>query len=230
MAGRRFLLAVVLLCGGPARDLDRAVAPAGPGRPQIHPDRPPVPDRSLARRGSRHGPASALPRADRGGRADRCAVFAGRGPGHLANRRPGGGGPGLAGASLPVLRPHAIALRRADRLHGGRDLRPLAGPRGGRSRHAERQPRAALHAALLCAGVPSRIRTGDWRPALAAGLAGGVGYLARPEAILAPAALGLAWLFTMTAARGTSEPRSPLGLCRPWALVLRWCSSAAMPW
>ena len=39
------------------------------------------------------------------------------------------------------------------------------------------------------------LRTGDWRPALAAGLAGGVGYLARPEAILAPAALGLAWVF-----------------------------------
>ena len=38
------------------------------------------------------------------------------------------------------------------------------------------------------------LRTGDWRPALAAGLAGGVGYLARPEAILAPAALGLAWV------------------------------------
>jgi len=39
------------------------------------------------------------------------------------------------------------------------------------------------------------IRTGNWRPALAAGLAGGAGYLARPEAILAPAALGLAWVF-----------------------------------
>ena len=39
------------------------------------------------------------------------------------------------------------------------------------------------------------MRTADWRPALAAGLAGGVGYLARPEAILAPAALGLAWVF-----------------------------------
>jgi len=38
------------------------------------------------------------------------------------------------------------------------------------------------------------LRTGDWRPALVAGLAGGVGYLARPETILAPAALGLAWV------------------------------------
>ncbi len=39
------------------------------------------------------------------------------------------------------------------------------------------------------------LRTGDWRPALAAGLVGGVGYLARPEVILAPAALGLAWVY-----------------------------------
>jgi len=39
------------------------------------------------------------------------------------------------------------------------------------------------------------LRTSDWRPALAAGLAGGVGYLARPEVILAPAALGLAWVY-----------------------------------
>ena len=40
------------------------------------------------------------------------------------------------------------------------------------------------------------MRNGDWRPALAAGLAGGLGYLARPEAILAPVALGLAWSYT----------------------------------
>ena len=39
------------------------------------------------------------------------------------------------------------------------------------------------------------MRTGDWRQAFAAGLAGGMGYLARPEAILAPVALGLAWGF-----------------------------------
>jgi hypothetical protein len=38
------------------------------------------------------------------------------------------------------------------------------------------------------------VRTTSWRLALAAGAAGGVGYLARPEALLAPAAVGLAWI------------------------------------
>ncbi len=41
------------------------------------------------------------------------------------------------------------------------------------------------------------LRSASWRIALAAGLAGGVGYLARPEVILAPIALGLAWAFTV---------------------------------
>jgi hypothetical protein len=41
------------------------------------------------------------------------------------------------------------------------------------------------------------LRTGNWRPALGAGLAGGIGYLARPEAILAPLAIGLAWVVSM---------------------------------
>jgi hypothetical protein len=40
------------------------------------------------------------------------------------------------------------------------------------------------------------LRSGDWRLALAAGLAGGVGYLARPEAALAPLAVSLAWVYT----------------------------------
>jgi 4-amino-4-deoxy-L-arabinose transferase-like glycosyltransferase len=38
------------------------------------------------------------------------------------------------------------------------------------------------------------LRRGQWRPALLAGLAGGVGYLARPEVVLAPLALCLAWV------------------------------------
>jgi len=46
------------------------------------------------------------------------------------------------------------------------------------------------------------IREVGWKPALASGLAGGVGFLARPEAILAPAAVGLAWL--VHAVRGGS--------------------------
>jgi hypothetical protein len=51
---------------------------------------------------------------------------------------------------------------------------------------------------LLCIVVSLRygaaaIAARDWRPALASGLAGGIGYLARPEAILAPLAICLAW-------------------------------------
>jgi hypothetical protein len=38
------------------------------------------------------------------------------------------------------------------------------------------------------------LRTSDWRIALASGLAAGLGYLARPEVALVPAALGLTWL------------------------------------
>lgn len=41
------------------------------------------------------------------------------------------------------------------------------------------------------------MRQTGWRYALAAGLSGGIGYLARPEAILAPAALVLAWAFSL---------------------------------
>jgi 4-amino-4-deoxy-L-arabinose transferase-like glycosyltransferase len=41
------------------------------------------------------------------------------------------------------------------------------------------------------------LRTGDWRPALGTGLVAGLGYLARPEVILAPIAIGLAWLLTI---------------------------------
>jgi hypothetical protein len=45
------------------------------------------------------------------------------------------------------------------------------------------------------------MRDADWSFALASGLAGGVGFLARPEAILAPAAVGLAWLVRATRGR-----------------------------
>ena len=38
------------------------------------------------------------------------------------------------------------------------------------------------------------LRTADWRVALGSGLAAGLGYLARPEVILVPAAIGLTWL------------------------------------
>jgi hypothetical protein len=43
----------------------------------------------------------------------------------------------------------------------------------------------------LAAGA---LRRGDWRWALGSGLAAGLGYLARPEAILVPAAIGLTWI------------------------------------
>jgi hypothetical protein len=38
------------------------------------------------------------------------------------------------------------------------------------------------------------LRKGDWRVALVAGLVAGVGYLARPEVVLLPVAIGLTWL------------------------------------
>ena len=38
------------------------------------------------------------------------------------------------------------------------------------------------------------LRRSDWRIALAAGAAAGCGYLARPEVILVPVAIGVAWL------------------------------------
>ncbi len=38
------------------------------------------------------------------------------------------------------------------------------------------------------------LRRGDWRFALGSGLAAGLGYLARPEVILVPLAIGLTWL------------------------------------
>jgi 4-amino-4-deoxy-L-arabinose transferase-like glycosyltransferase len=48
---------------------------------------------------------------------------------------------------------------------------------------------------LLCLRWGSiALRRESWRFALAAGLAAGIGYLARPEVVLAPLALGVAWL------------------------------------
>jgi Dolichyl-phosphate-mannose-protein mannosyltransferase len=48
---------------------------------------------------------------------------------------------------------------------------------------------------LLCLRWGSiAIRTESWRLALAAGIAAGIGYLARPEVVLAPLALGVTWL------------------------------------
>jgi 4-amino-4-deoxy-L-arabinose transferase-like glycosyltransferase len=38
------------------------------------------------------------------------------------------------------------------------------------------------------------LESGQWQPAIVAGLAGGVGYLARPEVVLAPLAVCLAWV------------------------------------
>ncbi|AMV39833.1 glycosyltransferase family 39 protein [Planctomyces sp. SH-PL62] len=57
--------------------------------------------------------------------------------------------------------------------------------------------------ATLALGAAA-IRRDSWRLALAAGLAGGVGYLARPEAILAPMAVGLAWTLYLARTRGAS--------------------------
>lgn len=61
------------------------------------------------------------------------------------------------------------------------------------------------------------IRTERWPMALAAGLAGGLGFLARPEAILAPLAVGLAWCVH---AVGTRQPRALVRSFAPMALVM----------
>jgi len=61
------------------------------------------------------------------------------------------------------------------------------------------------------------IRTGGWPTALAAGLAGGLGFLARPEVILAPLAVGLAWCVRAVWAR---EPRVLFRSPAPAALAV----------
>jgi len=61
------------------------------------------------------------------------------------------------------------------------------------------------------------IRSRRWPTALAAGLAGGVGFLARPEAILAPLAVGLAWC---ARAVRTREPRALFRSLAPAALAV----------
>jgi hypothetical protein len=66
---------------------------------------------------------------------------------------------------------------------------------------------------LLCLRFGAvALRSGDWRPALAAGLAGGVGYLARPEVILAPAALGLCWVYVKLRTRDVRELMTSVAL------------------
>lgn len=61
------------------------------------------------------------------------------------------------------------------------------------------------------------IRSGGWPTALAAGLAGGLGFLARPEAILAPLAVGLAWI---ARAVWTRQPRALFRSPAPAALLV----------
>lgn len=61
------------------------------------------------------------------------------------------------------------------------------------------------------------IRSGGWPTALASGLAGGLGFLARPEAILAPLAVGMAW---GARAVWTREPRALFRSLAPAALAI----------
>lgn len=56
------------------------------------------------------------------------------------------------------------------------------------------------------------LRSGDWRFAAGAGIAGGFGYLARPEAILLPAVIGLAWLVDRVRPSIPARPRTMLAL------------------
>lgn len=56
------------------------------------------------------------------------------------------------------------------------------------------------------------LRSGDWRFAAGAGAASGLGYLARPEAILLPAVIGLAWLVDRMRPSIPARPRATLAL------------------
>jgi 4-amino-4-deoxy-L-arabinose transferase-like glycosyltransferase len=59
-----------------------------------------------------------------------------------------------------------------------------------------------LFASFMCLWLGARaLRAGDWRIALGSGWAAGLGYLARPEAILVPGALALTWLTTLRGQR-----------------------------
>ena len=230
MAGRRYLLAVVLLASLLHAISIAPVAPARPGRPEVHPGRPPVPAGSLAGRRPRDGPAPALPGPDRGRRADRSRV---RG---LRARTPGGSPPRSSRplASLAILFPlfgltRSLFDERIAVLAVG-DLRPAAGPRGGRPRHAERQPGPLAIAALLAVAARSRCGREAGGSALAAGLAGGVGYLARPEVVLAPAALGAGLVVILVAALRVPAGAAPLPHCRPWACRVLVLGRRPMPW
>ena len=140
MAGRRYLLAVVLLASVlHAISIARSLLPAQDGLKFIRIARQfqhdPWPD--VVRETDQHPLYPALIAAIE----PVIGAVRGTRPGHLADRRPDGGGPGLAGNPLSALRPDALALRRADCLPGGRHLRLAAGPGGGGPRYPERQSR-----------------------------------------------------------------------------------------
>jgi hypothetical protein len=65
------------------------------------------------------------------------------------------------------------------------------------------------------------IKTGDRLAALGSGLAAGAGYLARPEVVLVPAAIGLTWLIGLVVHRTrASEPVRVAQGMRPMAMLL----------
>ncbi len=70
-----------------------------------------------------------------------------------------------------------------------------------------------LVATFVTLGLAARaLRSGDWRFAAGAAAASGLGYLARPEAILLPAVIGLAWLVDRVWPSNPARPRAMLAL------------------
>ncbi len=69
-------------------------------------------------------------------------------------------------------------------------------PRAAEMGHDTLADSLGLFATFLALWLGARAwRTADWRVALGSGLAAGAGYLAHPEVILVPVAIGLTWLF-----------------------------------
>ena len=231
MAGRRYLLAVVLLAAVlHAISIARSLLPAQDGLKFIRVARQfqtdPWPD--VVRDTDQHPLYPALIAA-----AEPVVSASSRARArHLADRRPGGRGPGLAGHPLPPLRPDA-------------DRSSTSGSPAWRSRIYALLPVPAevghdtlsdslgllADAACRCAGARSRSgpATGGrpWPP----GLAGGRRLPGPPRSD--PGARSRSGWPGSSSRRDRRRLRaalaSPRPSCRPWA-SRSWSRSAAMPW
>ena len=204
------------------------VAPARPGRPEVHPRRPPVPAGSLARRRSRHGPASRSIPHSIAAVEPVVRLFAGPGPDtwRIAAQVV------AALASLAILFP-LFGLTRS--LFDERiacmavaiyALLPVPAEVG----HDTLSDSLGLLADPPVAPVgrhgDPRAATGD-RPSPPGSPAGSVTWRAPKPSWRPPR---WAWPGCSPGCDpGGFEPRWPHPPCRPWASRL-WFSSAAMPW